>query len=321
MRLDAARSWLWRRPLAIAALLAVSVVSAAGAIGVRAAGLEAEARAEVGIERERLLVEIDAANARVETDRVMAVDADRCARDGASSLQPAVAEPGRFAASTVTMGTAAIVRAGSAAEPAQSVVEIVEMVQYSDAPGPTLPELVDELHLLGELRASAVADSSRMRLTAIERHAACDSATRAAAAVVADVDARTERVLAAATKASSDALSELRSARAAVLGEADEDAGLAALPRWLLAASGAEASHAEAVAAEKAAEEAARKAAEAAAARPPAAPGVLSREIPIPEGCTLISVDPVTGAKLMNCPPIDRDTLQYEPTSPDWVHP
>ncbi|WP_353813520.1 hypothetical protein [Agromyces sp. SYSU T00266] len=321
MSIDAARSWLCRRPLAIVVLLGVSSLSAAGAIAVRTAGLDAEARAELAVERDRLLTEIDVMNARGDADRAIADEADRCARDGAGLLQPAVAEPGRFAVSTITMGTAAITRAGTDAAIAGPAAEVVELLQYSDAPAPTRAELLDEIRLLGDLRASAGAESSQMRLAAIERNAACESSTRATAAVVADVEARTDRVLAASGKASSDALAELRSAREAVLAEAGEETGLAAVPRWLLAASEAERLHAEAIAAEKAAAEAARKAAEEAAAQTPTGSFPLLREVPLPEGCTLISSDPATNTKLLQCPPIDRDTLVYEPTGPDWVHP
>ncbi|GAA1055057.1 hypothetical protein GCM10017608_19090 [Agromyces luteolus] len=304
MSIDAARSWLWRRPLAIAVLLVVSVVSAAGATGIRALGLDAEARAELTVERDRLLSEIDMANVRVDADRAMAEDADRCARDGASLLQPAVAEPRRFTDPTITMGTAAITRADVDASLAEPAAVVIELVEYSDASGPTRNQLVDEIHLLGDLRAAIGTESARMRLAAIERHAACESARRATAAVVADIDALTDRVVAASKKASAESVAELRSAREAVLAEAGDDAGLAAVPRWLLAASAAEKSHADAVDAEKAAaEEAARRAAEGAVSQPPSQPWRPPGEVPLPEGCIgVISVDPVTGSKLLDCP-------------------
>lgn len=265
--LGAALAGIHRRPLGIAALLVVAMMFAAAALVNRMVGLDAEARAELTAQRDRLAADIAIVAERTDAVRAVQSAADACVRDAATALEPAVAASARFSAATVEMGESVIARV----VPAPSVVPGAEVQPASTATVVLIPEagaatrleLIDDLDRLAELRATIGADAADARFTALERHAVCDAAERAVEAVLADVTTRTDQVIAASGMAPADALAKFRAARDDVLDESEEEPGIDGLPAWLAAASEVESTHA---AAEAAAAEAAARAAAAAAA-------------------------------------------------------
>ncbi|MFC9919660.1 hypothetical protein [Agromyces binzhouensis] len=260
--LGAALTGIRRRPIAVAVLLVIAMAFAAAAVTSRAAVLDAEARAELTVERDRLVAEIDLVSERADAAQAASSAADECVRDETSRLQPAISATDRFSTTVISMGTAAMARVAPETDVTQPAsTETILLVR--DAESSSRDELVEEVHRLSDLRASAGEEAELIRLAALERHATCESAHRAVAAVVAEVGPRTDRVIAASGMAPADVVAELRAARDAVLAEEGEAVGLEALPRWLAAASEVESTHATANAA---AIEAAARAAAAAAA-------------------------------------------------------
>lgn len=322
--LGAALAGIHRRPLGIAVLLLVAMVFAAAALVNRFAGLDAEARAELTAQRDRLAADIAVVAERTDAVRAAEAAADECVREAATALEPAVAASARFSAATVEMGESAIARV----VPAPSVVVAAEVEPASTATVLLVPEagtatrmeLIDDLDRLAELRATVGADAADARLTALERHAACDAAERAVEAVLADVTTRTDQVIAASGMAPADAVAKLEAARDDVLAESEEEPGIDGLPAWLAAASEVESAHAAAAAAAAEAEAAARAAAAEAAesAGPAQSTPVDPRgpewyivktwdlEQPTPSWCDIDPnardhIDPVTGEPVYDC--------------------
>lgn len=324
--LGAALAGIHRRPLGIAVLLVVAMVFAAAALVNRFAGLDAEARAELTAQRDRLAADIATVAERTDAARAAEATADECVRDAATALEPAVAASARFSTATVEKGESVIARV----EPAPAVVSTAEVEPASTATVVLIPEsgtatrieLIDDLDRLAGLRAAVGADAADARLTALERHTACDAAERAVEAVLADVATRTDQVIAASGMAPADAVAKLRAARDDVLAESEDEPGIGSLPGWLAAASEVESTHAAAeAAAAAAAAEAAARAAAAEAAGPAGPSGStpvdprgpewyiverLDLEQPTPSWCdidpnTIEYIDPVTGEPVYLC--------------------
>lgn len=265
--LGAVLTGIRRRPIGIAVLLVVSMAFAAAAVTSRAAVLDAEARAELTAESDRITGEIDVVTERTEADRAAAAASDECVRAETGVLQPAVEASARFSATAVAMGTAAVTRAVPASDGDRAAVtESVVLVRAADAAG--RDALIAQVGDLTELRASVGEAAENARAAAVERHAACEAARRAVAAFLAEVGPRTEKVIAASGMAPADVVATLRAARDEVLAGEEGSGGLAALPTWLAAASEVESSHATANAA------AIEAAARAAAAAEPESPDI-----------------------------------------------
>lgn len=268
--LGAALAGIHRRPLGVAVLLTVAVVFAAAALVNRAAALDAEARAELTVQRDRLAADIATVADRTDTARAIEALADECVRGAATALEPAVAASARFSAATVGMGESVIARAVPLPTGAPAVVSrpaaTATVVFVPEARSATRVELIDDLARLADHRATVGAQAAEARLIALERDAACDAAAGAVEAVLADVATRTEQIVAASGKAPADAVAKLRDARDDVLADEADGPGIDALPTWLAAASEVESAHAAALAAEAAARAAAEAADRAAAA-------------------------------------------------------
>ena len=127
--LGAALAGIHRRPLGVAVLLIVSLVFGSAAIANRFAGLDAEARAELTAERDRLAADIAVVTQQTEAVRTIASAADQCVRDAATALQPAVAASSRFSASTIDLGESVIARAAPLPEDAASQPAATESVE------------------------------------------------------------------------------------------------------------------------------------------------------------------------------------------------
>jgi hypothetical protein len=321
--LGAGLAGIHRRPLGIAVLLVVALVFAAAALVNRVAGFDAEARAELTAQRDRLAADIATVAERTDAVRAVETAADECVREAAAALEPAVAASARFSAATVEMGESVITRV----VPAPSVVLAAEVRPAATATVLLVPEagtatrleIIDDVDRLADLRATVGADAADARLTALERHAACDAAERAVEAVLVDVTTRTDQVIAASGMAPADAVAKLRAARDDVLAESEEEPGIGALPAWLAAASEVESTHAaaEAAAAEAAARAAAAAEAAESARRAEAIPvdprgpewyivKTWDLEQPTPSWCdidpnAIDHIDPVTGEPVYLC--------------------
>lgn len=254
-----------RRPRVLAALLiAATVLLGSVAVVTRAAGIEAEARAELVSELNDVVADLARVNVRAVAARTIEAEAQECIDAEAARLEPALAASARFSTPTVALAGAAAGRATEPGTPAP-IVASAELIVSPVPPEADADRAQLEAALVQarEIRADAGASAHRARLTAAERRAACVAAQDAVAAVVAEVGPRTDAVISANGMASSESVAEVRAARDAVLAVEGDGTGADALQRWLVAASAVESTHAVANAA--AIEAAERAAAEAAA--------------------------------------------------------
>lgn len=307
---DATRTM--RHPLMLIGLVAASAIVIAGLSVTRASMVESEARAELTAAFNETSADLAGVNDRTVAARTVEGEAQECVDAEARRLAPVLTASARFSTTTVALASASAGRATRVDADAPAFVANVGALTLSPVVPPadaSVDELVAALDQAREIRADAGAATQRAELAALERHAACESARRAVAAVISEVGLRTEAVIAANGAASPASIEELRAARDAVLAVEGDATGAEALPRWLSAASAVESSHvvanAEAIAAaERAAAEAGARSTGGSASRPGSGPAPLAHpewRILTPEEVAALGMPP--GSVIQEVPP------------------
>ena len=246
-----------RRPRVLVALLiAATVLLGSVAVVTRAAGIEAEARADLASELDDVTADLARVNDRAVAARTIVAEAQECIDAEAARLQPALAASARFSPPTVALASAVTGRATEPGTPGP-IAASAELTVSPIPPDADRAQLEAALAQAVDIRADAGAAAHRAQLAAAERHAACEAAHDAVAAVIAEVGSRTDAVISASGMATPASVAEMRAARDAVLAVEGDEMGADALQRWLVAASALESTHA--AAAERVAAEAAAR--------------------------------------------------------------
>lgn len=300
-----------RHPLMLIALVAASAIVIGGLSVTRASMVESEARAELTAQFNDTYADLARVNDRTVAARTVEGEAQECVDAEARRLAPVLTASARFSTTTIALASASAGRATRVDDAPAFVANVGTLtlspfVPLADA---SVEELVAALDQAREIRADAGAATQRAELAALERHAACESARRAVAAVLSEVGLRTEAVIAANGSASPASIAELRAARDAVLAVEGDGTGAEALPRWLGAASAVESSqvavHAAAIAAaEQAATVAAARSTDGSASRSGSGPAPLAHpewRILTPEEVAALGMPP--GSVIQEVPP------------------